>query len=106
MNIKDATKHLDIVLDHLLVLRLELGLGDDDVPEVPHQALDEALGQDEDAQAARVEIRRALDTLMATSETEVQRAALLRLEENFNARVATALDIGFRLGWIAARGSR
>lgn len=99
-----ATEHLDTALDHLLALRLALGVADQ-VPEVP-EALDNALGQDDRASDARREVRRLLDALGVNGDDADRKAACMALEEAVNGLVALSLDVGFTFGWRVARGGR
>lgn len=102
LDIDKATEHLDEALDHLLALRQALGI--DDVP-IPAEGLDGALGADDEVKKARRQVRRLLDHLLSVG-TEDQRAAVLRLEERYNLVVSLAAEVGWRSGWMAARGGR
>lgn len=92
---EDAIRHLHEALKHLLAARVGLGFGDS--PDVPHEALDLALGADARARDVRRQVRLVLDLLLVSDGAEIHQAAF-DLEAAFNTLVSIGLDVGFKVG--------
>ena len=89
-------------LDHALqaVLAARIAAGQVETPSLPDEALHGALGQSGDYQAARVQVREALDDLQASVDSEAW-AKVLTLEAAMNAVTAEAIEAAWKLGWVA-----
>jgi len=101
VNTEDAIKHLDDAVDHILAARVGFGVGDD-VPEVPHEALDVALGAHEGYRDVRRQVRQALETLVEVKDPNIRKAAFA-VEEHFNHLVSIAVEVGFAVGAMTRR---
>ena len=104
-----VTERLDEALSHLIAMRVALCVGGDadaKQPPEPPDALDDALGDDQQAQDARQAVQRALDALGQADGPEAVQGALYAAEEAINMLVVAALDVGWRFGWSAGRGGR
>ena len=95
--------HLDHALNAVLTARVAAGRVE--APSLPDDALHEALGQSGDYQQARVQVREALDALQAEVDTETWNK-ILRLEGAMNAALAEAIEVTWKLGWVAGAGAR
>ena len=96
------TEHLDHALHAVLAARVTAGgVG---TPPLPDDAFDGALGSSGDYQAARVQVREALDALQGSVDGETWKL-VLTLEAAANQALAEALEIVWKLGWSAGSGS-
>ncbi len=95
MNIEIAQQALSEAVDGLLKALVALdGL---EVVEVPCEALDAALGQDEAHLEARVAFAESIDELRGVV-GDVHLGLMLRVEERATALAVAASDVAFRLG--------
>ena len=95
--------HLDVALAAVLAARILAGQVE--APPLPDDAFDGALGQSGSCQAARVQVREALDDLHGVVDAETWKRVLV-LEAAMNAALAEAIEIVWGLGWTAGSSVR
>jgi len=98
---EDLRTHVDVALQHLVELRVALGIGEY-VPDAP-DALDDIFHRDEGAVEARRAVLEALEALRVSEGPNVRQAAFYRAEEAVNRLVVRALDVAWAAGWTTAR---
>ena len=89
--------------EHLLAARVLLGLSDDIEAEVPTEALDAALRDDESYVTTRSDFRQAIEHLMARARDADDHdltMTVLAAEAAAYAMVVAALEAGWRVGRI------
>ena len=100
--ISKASEHLARALDDLLAAMLTLS---HNLPhEPPPEALDTALADDSNHQAARAEFGAALKTLIDRLQPGPTLEAVYRLEETVNELVGQGAEVGWRLGQMTNPG--
>ena len=94
-------QHLDTALGAILAARVQAG--SIQAPDLPDEALQAALGADDNYQLTRVTVRDALGALQAVMDTETWNK-VLQLEAVMNASMAEAVEVAWTLAWKAAAG--
>ena len=102
---EDVIEHLDTAIEAVLCARVKVGGLPIAEGEVPVEALDQALGEDQEYRAARGRFRSAWDALMVLVPGGETCRKALHLEEAVNALVNQGVDVGWKLG-LAACGER
>ena len=97
------TDHLDTALGAVLAARVAAGRVE--TPPMPDDALHGALGSSGDYQAARVQVREALDALQGSVDEDTWQR-VLRLEGVMNAALGEAVEVVWKMGWSTGSGAR